>query len=150
MGKITAILQAAQQRARDAGLSYEGALLPREAYEILQSAPGAALVDVRSRAELDWVGRIPRAVEIEWMSYPGMKLNPGFMTQLEQQVDKEALVMFICRSGARSHSAAMAATLAGYRDSYNVLQGFEGDRDADGHRNSLEGWRVAGLPWIQG
>ncbi len=150
MGKITAILQAAQQRARDAGFSYEGALLPGEAYEILQSAPGAKLVDVRSRAELDWVGHIPRAVEIEWMSYPGMKLNPGFMAQLEQQVDKEALVMFICRSGARSHSAAMSATLAGYRDSYNVLQGFEGDRDADGHRNSLEGWRVAGLPWIQG
>ena len=150
MGKITAILQAAQQRARDAGLPYEGALLPGEAYEILQSAPGARLVDVRSRAELDWVGRIPGAAEIEWMSYPGMKLNPGFMAQLEQEVDKEALVMFICRSGARSHSAAMSATLAGYRDSYNVLQGFEGDRDADGHRNSLEGWRVAGLPWIQG
>ncbi len=150
MGKITAILQAAQQRARDAGLPYEGALLPGEAYEILQSAPGARLVDVRSRAELDWVGRIPGAAEIEWMSYPGMKLNPGFMAQLEQEVDKEALVMFICRSGARSHAAATAATQAGYRDSYNVLQGFEGDRDAEGHRNSLEGWRVAGLPWIQG
>ncbi len=149
MGKITAILQAAQQRARDMGLSYEGALLPVEAYEIMQSAPGSKLVDVRSRAELDWVGRIPGAVEIEWMTYPGMKQNPGFMAALEQQVDKEALVMFICRSGARSHSAAMAATLAGYRDSYNVLQGFEGDKNPQGHRNSLEGWRAAGLPWMQ-
>ncbi len=149
MGKITAILQAAQQRARDMGVSYEGALLPVEAYEIMQSAPGSKLVDVRSRAELDWVGRIPGAVEIEWMTYPGMKQNPGFMAALEQQVDKEALVLFICRSGARSHSAAMAATLAGYRDSYNVLQGFEGDKNPEGHRNSLEGWRAAGLPWMQ-
>ncbi len=150
MGKITAILQGAQQRARDMGLSYEGALLPIEAHEILQSAPGARLVDVRSRAELDWVGRIAGAVEIEWMSYPGMKPNPVFLAALEQQVDKEALVLFICRSGARSHSAAIAATLAGYSDSYNVLQGFEGDRNAEGHRNSFEGWRAAGLPWTQG
>ena len=149
MGKITAILQAAQQRAKELNLSYEGALLPVETYEILQSAPGAKLVDVRSRAELDWVGRIPGAVEIEWVTYPGMKLNPGFIAALEQQVDKEALVLFICRSGARSHAAAVASTLVGYRDSYNVLQGFEGDKDAGGHRNSFEGWRIAGLPWVQ-
>ena len=69
MGKITAILQSAQQRAKDMGLPYEGALLPAEAYELLQSAPGAKLVDVRCRAELDWVGRIPDAVEIEWLTY---------------------------------------------------------------------------------
>ena len=149
MGKITAILQAAQRRARDMSLPYEGALLPVEAYEIMQSAPSAKLVDIRSRAELDWVGRIPGAVEIEWMTYPGMKVNPGFMASLEQQVNKESLVLFICRSGARSHSAAAASTLAGYRDSYNVLQGFEGEKNTDGHRNSHEGWRVAGLPWIQ-
>ncbi len=149
MGKITAILQTAQQRGKELNLSYEGALLPVEAYEIMQSAPGAVLVDVRSRAELDWVGRIPGAVEIEWMTYPGMRFNEGFMAALEQQVDKEALVLFICRSGARSHSAAMAATLAGYRDSYNVLQGFEGDKNSQGHRNSHEGWRAAGLPWMQ-
>ena len=82
MGKITAILQAAQQRGKEMNLPYEGALYPDEAYEILQSAPGAKLVDVRSRAELDWVGRIPDAVEIEWAIYPGMKPNPLFITQL--------------------------------------------------------------------
>src|SRR3990167_3305947 len=63
MGKITAILQAAQQRAKEMNLSYEGALYPGEAYEILRSAPGAKLVDVRTRGELDWVGRAPNAVE---------------------------------------------------------------------------------------
>lgn len=149
MGKITAILEAAQQRARDMNLPYEGALYPDEAYAILQAAPGAKLVDVRTRAELDWVGRIPGAVEIEWASYPGMKPNPYFVTQLEQQVEKEALTLFICRSGARSHHAAATATRNGYSDCYNVLEGFEGDKDQDGYRNTLYGWRVAGLPWEQ-
>ncbi|MDH4234369.1 MAG: rhodanese-like domain-containing protein [Gallionella sp.] len=149
MGKITAILQTAQQRAKDMTLSYEGALTPEEAYEILQSAPGAKLVDVRTRAEIDWVGQIPDAVEVEWALYPGMRMNPHFIAQLEQQVEKEALVMFICRSGARSHSAAITATQAGYADCYNVLEGFEGDKDSDSHRGTLGGWRVAGLPWEQ-
>ena len=150
MGKITAILQTAQQRAKEMNLPYKGALHPDEAYEILQSAPGAKLVDVRSRAELDWVGRLPNAVEIEWATYPGMKLNPHFLAQFEQQVDKESLVLIICRSGVRSHHAATVATNAGFSDCYNVLEGFEGEKGADGHRNTLGGWRVAGLPWEQG
>lgn len=150
MGKITAILQAAQQRAKDMNLPYEGALLPKEAYELLKSAPGAKLVDVRSRAEIDWVGRIPGAVEIEWATYPGMRPNPHFIAQLEQQVEKEALVIFICRSGPRSGAAAAAATQAGYADSYNLLEGFEGDKNGENHRSTLNGWRVAGLPWEQG
>jgi rhodanese-related sulfurtransferase len=149
MGKITAILQAAQQRARELNLPYEGALYPREAYEILQSAPGARLVDVRSRAELDWVGRVPHSVEIEWLFYPGFSPNPHFLTQLEQQVDKESLVIFLCRSGVRSHKAAAAATQVGYRGCYNMLEGFEGDMDGSKRRNITGGWRVAGLPWEQ-
>lgn len=150
MGKITAILQAAQKRAKDMNLLYQGALLPGEAYEILQSAPGAKLVDVRSRAELDWVGRVADSVHIEWATYPGMRPNPHFVTQLEQQVDKEALVIFLCRSGVRSHHAAAAAAKAGYSACYNVLQGFEGDRNSENHRSTLGGWRAAGLPWEQG
>lgn len=149
MGKITEILNTAQQRGREMKLSYKGALLPDEAYEITQSAPGARIVDVRTHAELDWVGRIPDAVTVEWATYPGMKPNAHFIAQLEQAVDKEALVMFICRSGMRSHNAAVAATNAGFSDCYNVLEGFEGDRNADGHRNTLTGWRAAELPWEQ-
>jgi rhodanese-related sulfurtransferase len=149
MGKITAILQTAQQRAKELNLPYEGALYPDEAYQIQQSAPGARLVDVRSRAELDWVGKVPDATLIEWASYPGMSRNPHFIAQLEQQVDKEALVIFVCRSGVRSHYAAIAATQAGYRDCYNMLEGFEGDMDTSKHRNTIGGWKAAGLPWEQ-
>jgi rhodanese-related sulfurtransferase len=140
------ILTKAQERAREMGLSYEGALSPQEAYALLQS--GAKLVDVRSRAELDFVGRIPGSVEIEWKTYPGMLPNPNFVQQLTQQVPSEARVMFICRSGGRSHEAALAARQAGFK-SYNVLEGFEGDRDPSGHRNTVGGWRAARLPWVQ-
>lgn len=149
MGKITEILTVAQSRAKEMKLAYEGALMPDEAYQIMRSAPGARLVDVRSRAELDFVGRIPGAVEIELLTYPGMKPNMGFMTALEQQVDKEALVMFICRSGGRSHQAAQVATQAGWPDCYNVIAGFEGDANAAKHRGVLNGWKALDLPWEQ-
>jgi rhodanese-related sulfurtransferase len=150
MGKISETLKVAQQRAKDMSLPYEGALLPAEAQLILQEAPAAKLVDVRTRAEWEWVGFIPGSVQIEWQTYPGGEPNLHFMNGLQQQVDKESLVMFLCRSGARSHAAATMATQAGYLDCYNVLQGFEGDKDANGHRNSVGGWRAAGLPWKQG
>ena len=146
---ISEILKTAQERARQMGLPYEGALLPREAHEIWQQAPGAKLVDVRTRSEWDYVGRIPAAVEIELLTYPGNRLNPSFLAELTQQVDKEALTMFICRSGGRSHHAAVFAVQAGYTECYNVLEGFEGDKDASGHRNTKGGWRAAGLPWVQ-
>ena len=149
MGQLTDILRLAQERAQQLKLPYEGALTPGEAFEVLQLAPGARLVDVRTRAELDWVGRIPGAVEIEWNSYPGNVPNPHFLAQLKHQLDPESLVMFICRSGARSHAAAIAANGAGYPDCYNVLEGFEGDKDANGQRGKIGGWRCAGLPWLQ-
>ncbi|MDD5470993.1 MAG: rhodanese-like domain-containing protein [Sideroxydans sp.] len=150
MGKITEILTTAQNRAKDLGLPYEGVLTPEEANTIWQSAPGAKLVDVRTRAEIDWVGKVPGAVEIEWMSYPGMKMNPNFMASLEQQVDKESLVLFLCRTAQRSHAAAILATQNGYADCYNILEGFEGDKNSSNQRNKLNGWRAKDLPWEQG
>ena len=149
MGRITEILQLAQSRARELNLPYEGAATPKEAYAILRLAPGARLIDIRSRAELDWVGRIPDAIEIEWQFYPGNQFNPQFIAQLRHAVDRESMLLFICRSGGRSNAAAKAATEAGFPDCYNVLEGFEGDKDANAQRGHLGGWRLAGLPWVQ-
>ena len=147
MGTVAELLTAAQQRASELGLPYSGALEPAEAHQVWQLAEGAKLVDVRTRAELNWVGRIPGAIEIEWISYPEGAPNPDFLVQLRRQVDPEAVVMFLCRSGVRSHRAAALAAEAGYGASYNVLEGFEGDIDANGQRGRLGGWRFAGLPW---
>lgn len=149
MKDTSEILKNAASRAQEMKLPYAGALTPQEAFELMQ-AGAAKLVDVRTRAEWDYVGKIPGALLIEWQAYPSSLLNPEFLNQLRAEVSKEQTVMFICRSGARSNSAAKRATEAGYTRSYNILQGFEGDKDAEGHRNSAGGWRFAGLPWTQG
>jgi len=142
------IRKAAAERARKLGLSYAGALLPSEAHHLMQE--GAKLVDVRTKPELQYVGSIPGAIAVEWQTYPGSKPNPEFLGQLESATRKDEPVMFICRSGVRSHGAAEAAMRAGWKETYNVLEGFEGDKDADGHRGTVGGWRKAGLPWTQG
>ena len=90
------ILATARERARANAVPYEGLLLPSEAAQLMREEANAVLVDVRSRAEWDFVGRIPGAVEIEWKSYPGMLPNAQFQEQLAGRVKKEALVMFIC------------------------------------------------------
>lgn len=149
MTALSGILEQARSRATQLRVPYAGCVTPAEAHALLQGQPGAKLVDVRTRAELDWVGRIPGAIEIEWNSWPGSVPNPNFVGELRRQIDPEVPVLFICRSGARSHAAAVAASAAGFASSFNVLEGFEGDRDPQGHRGQLGGWRYAGLPWAQ-
>ena len=152
MGNINSILQVAQLRAKSLNLGYEGRSILWKPINCRNFHPmqRCKLVDVRTRAELDWVGCVPGAILVDWAGYPGMKPNPHFIAQLEQQVNKESLVIFLCRSGVRSHHAATAATAAGYTDSFNVIGGFEGDKNPDKRRNTINGWRVAGLPWEQG
>jgi rhodanese-related sulfurtransferase len=147
MNDTDKIKQAAAERARKLGLSYAGAVLPAEAHALMQA--GAKLVDVRTKPELLYVGRIPGSAAVEWQTYPGSRENPEFLGELAAVAAKDQPVMFLCRSGARSHAAADAATRAGWKEAYNVLEGFEGDKDAAQHRNSVSGWRKAGLPWTQ-
>ena len=141
------IKKTAAERARKLGLAYAGALLPAEAHQLMHA--GARLVDVRTKPELQFVGSIPGAIAIEWQTYPGNRPNPEFIGELAAATKRDEPVMFICRSGARSHGAAEAAMRAGWRETYNVLEGFEGDKDAEQHRSSVGGWRKAGLPWVQ-
>jgi rhodanese-related sulfurtransferase len=151
MESLNKILQHARQRALENGLPYAGALTPGEAHEILKLAPSARLVDVRSRAELELVGRIPQAIHIEWAFYPGWVPNPDFASHLNMQIDKEALVMFICRTGGRSNNAAAVAAAEGFAEAYNVLEGFEGAAEpATMQRGGINGWKAAGLPWTHG
>ena len=150
MSQINNILMAAKQRAESLQLPNSGALLPEEAFTLLQNVPAAKLVDVRSNAEWNFVGVIPGAVNVEWKTFPGMIDNPHFLEQLKHQVDAESLVMFICRTGARSDQAARTAAANGFSDCFNVLEGFEGDKDGHGHRGKVNGWKARNLPWAQG
>ena len=145
------ILESARERGRTSGLPYAGAVSPGEAYTLLQMEAKARLIDVRTNAERDWVGKValPEAKQgaVEWTLYPGGVVNPDFMEQLGQQAGKDEILLFLCRSGVRSRHAAKAATENGYLHAYDILEGFEGDKDAEGHRKTVGGWCKAGLPW---
>lgn len=141
------IRRKARERGEQLKLPYAGALLPAEAFALMQA--GARLVDVRTEAEHHYVGAVPGSEHVEWSTFPDGTRNPEFLKQLENAAGKGETVMFLCRSGARSHNAAVAAMQAGWREAYNVLEGFEGDKDAEGHRNTVGGWRHARLPWVQ-
>jgi rhodanese-related sulfurtransferase len=143
------ILALARSRAPDE--AYAGAVTPQEAYALLQADPKVKLVDVRTSAERDWVGRpaIPEAqhAAVQWNLYPGGVPNPDFSQQLAQVAQPGDVLLFLCRSGVRSQRAARTATEMGYPNAFDILEGFEGDRDAEGHRKTVGGWCKRGLPW---
>jgi rhodanese-related sulfurtransferase len=146
-----AILSRARKRGAELALPYFGAVSPQDAHALLAATRGATLVDVRTRAEWDYVGRIPQSTLVEWNMYPDGARNPRFMEELKRAAsDPSAPVLFLCRSGHRSDAAARAAAAAGYEKALNILEGFEGDKDATGQRGKLGGWRKNGLPWVQG
>jgi rhodanese-related sulfurtransferase len=152
----TTILNNAQAKGRQLSLAYAGAVTPREAFELTESG-NAKVVDVRSRFEHEFVGRIPGAKLVEWRIYDadgeggiGSRLNPRFVDQLKALHQPEETLLFLCRSAVRSHQAAEAAAAAGFTCAYNILEGFEGDKDAGDQRGHTGGWRQAGLPWTQG
>ena len=142
------IFARAAERAQELGLPYAGALTPAEAWR-LKSDGVAALVDVRTFAEWEFVGRVPDSMLIEWRRLGEQKPNAAFLQHLRGNVDPAEAVLFLCRSGVRSHHAAETAAQAGFARAYNVLEGFEGDLDDDKHRGRTGGWRFHGLPWIQ-
>ena len=137
-------------------MSYAGDITPEQAWKLLSDNPKAVLVDVRTDAEWRFVG-VPDlsslgrdVVYIEWNRTDGQR-NENFLDELSEQVPadgEDRPVVFLCRSGNRSISAAETATDAGIAPSYNVLDGFEGHLDDAGHRGG-SGWRAIGLPWKQ-
>lgn len=141
------MVAAAAQRARHAGLALGGLLTPAEAWALFNTGE-VELVDTRTLAERDLIGYVPGSVSIEWYDYPAKKRNDGFLEQLRAKVDPGRPVAFLCRSGVRSQHAAVLATANGYAAAFNILEGFEGDKNAQGQR-VISGWKVAGLPWRQ-
>jgi rhodanese-related sulfurtransferase len=144
---LSQILSVAAERKVAKKLSFAGELSPRESFELLDHDPSTVIVDVRSRAELELVGYVPTAIHIEWAFYPGMVPNPTFAEQLQGAVDKNLTVIFMCRTGGRSHHAAVVAQQLGYSKAFNMLEGFEGEANGLNQRTQINGWKHAGLPW---
>ena len=133
-------------------MSYAGDLSPQAAWAKLED--GAILVDVRTEGEWAHIGIPDTAAAggtrsgplfIQWNLAGGIP-NSRFIEQLKQQAPDAGgtELVFLCRSGARSVAAAIAATDAGFI-SYNVLEGFEGEPDLHGER-TVNGWKNRGLP----
>lgn len=141
-------LESAAQRAREQGLPYRGALTPPEAHAAWKSVAGAVLIDIRTEAELELVGNIPDAVNVEWKLYPDWSLNPSFVTSIQRKYAPETVLILICRSGVRSDEAATKLAKAGFENVYQVLEGFEGVLDDSGQRQ-VNGWKWHKLPWNQ-
>jgi sulfur dioxygenase len=125
---------------------YAGDVTPELAWQWVL-AGDAVLIDIRSDAEREWVGFVPGAVALAWKQWPGMVMNPGFDAGVAAAAQGRKAVL-LCRSGVRSIAAARRATELGV-EAYNVLEGFEGDADAQGQRGHTGGWRMRGLPWRQ-
>jgi rhodanese-related sulfurtransferase len=140
--------------------AYAGDISAKDAWSALSTTPAATLIDVRTAAEWAYVG-VPALTSIgkapllvEWDEFPSGQLVPDFLGRLKsalakQGVDQNAPLYFLCRSGNRSRHAAIAATAAGYRNSYNIILGFEGRLDPDRHRGSPGSWKAENLPWVQ-
>ena len=139
------ILLAAKKRAEHNNLPYAGALTPQEAHQLMDTGY-AIMVDVRTQAELALVGRVPQATNVEWAFFPAMQANTDFAAQLSLVADLSVPIVFMCRTGGRSHNAAIVAATLGYT-AYNILEGFEGDTNAHGQRTLINGWKHADLPW---
>lgn len=142
------LLHRARLRAQSEGLAYAGSLYPPEAWALVQ-AGAAVLLDVRTLEELKFVGRVPDSQHLAWQTGPALLKNPRFLRDFKSRFAPDQAVVLLCRSGKRSAAAATAITATGYTQIFNVLEGFEGDLDAQQQRGDSGGWRHWGLPWIQ-
>ena len=142
------LLERAIREARENHLPFAGSVPPIEAWALVESGR-AVLVDVRSNEERKFVGYVPESAHVPWATGTSLTRNPRFVRELEAKVGKSDVVLLLCRSGKRSALAAEAATKAGFPNAFNVLEGFEGDLDAERQRNHVGGWRWRGLKWVQ-
>ena len=141
----------------DGARRYAGDVTPEEAWDILKTDKSAVLIDCRTDAEWSYVGQTDLSglrkepLNIAWKDFPTLEINPAFAEEIAAACpDKQTKLLIMCRSGLRSIDAAIAATEAGYGRAYNILEGFEGEKDANGHRGNTGGWKHRGLPWKQG
>ena len=136
------ILDAARERAQLLGLPYAGDVSPNEAW-ILFSNSSAFLVDVRTVEERISVGYVPESVHVAWATGNPLERNLNFVRELGSKVGKLDVILFLCRSGKRSVAAADAVSRLGFKNVFNVTEGFEGEPGLG------NGWRSHDLPWTK-
>ena len=146
---------------------------PRQAYEMMQKTPDLYVIDVRTPWEFQFVGHIKGAYNIpsNFVStrftakghsyvYSGREItakkgryqwvrNPDFFYYVGKLVknDPHAKILLYCRSAHRSPYVADRLVKAGYKNVYNMTEGFEGGFGDSPYRRMTDGWQHAGLPY---
>ncbi len=159
-------------------------ILSIEAYDMLNTVPDTYLIDVRTRAEYQFVGHPVGAYLFPYMFYTGRlgkdgesycylfnEKNKAFVSEISKVFKKTDNLLIISRDGTRSALAAKELIDAGFKNVFDVEDGFEGalfpsfrDRNKDkfyrqlARRNKIfgfnhrrhYGWQWWGLPWKYG
>ncbi len=122
----------------------------RESYKkIIDNPSSTFIVDVRTRAEYEFVGHpdLPNDVpNIPYKFYPSWEVNKDFVKKVEDRYKKENTIITMCRSGKRAKAAAKFLLKAGFENIFYMADSFEGPKDKKGHR-TVSGWKVNGLPY---
>ena len=156
-------------------------ILSIEAYDMLNTVPDTYLIDVRTRAEYQFVGHPINAYLFPYMfmseefgkkddkcGYRFDIKNKSFVQEIGKLFNKTDKLLIICSDGIRSEPAAKDLIDAGFKNIFNVKNGFEGPKfpsfeDSNRHkfyrqlakRNKIYGynhrkhygWQWWGLPW---
>ena len=114
-------------------------ILSIEAYDMLNTVPDTYLIDIRTRAEYQFVGHPVGAYLFPYMFYTntlgrnGGKLcylanvkNKNFVQEISKVFKKTDNLLIIGRDGTRSALAARELVEAGFKHVFDVEDGFEG------------------------
>ncbi len=135
-----------------------GEVYPDDCYGRLSVNSKSVIIDVRTKAEVQYVGIIDvsqieaKMLFIEWQTYPTMQINNNFISEVEtamlrMEYTKEVEIYCLCRVGARSLNAANLLAQNGFENCFNILGGFQGHPNEKGQRGHLDGWVARDLPW---
>jgi len=113
-------------------------ILSIEAYDMLNTVPDTYLIDVRTRAEYQFVGHpyaahlfpylffTPKFSKMDGRYAYLMEKNKAFVEQVGKVFKKKDNLILLCSDGRRSAQAAKELLEAGFEKVFCVEDGFEG------------------------
>lgn len=126
------------------------------AHKQLISDANSFLIDVRTHEEFNFVGIVDdngfknKITLMPWLLFPNMNINPDFLENIKKLFPNiDSNLFFLCKTGGRSNQSSLAVNEIGYKNCYNIVNGFEGDLDSFEHRGNINGWKASKLPWRQ-
>jgi len=113
------------------------------------------IIDVRTQAEYEFLGHPAMSYNIpyEFWTPEGNINNLHFVEDVSFKFSQSDILMIICRSGSRSAAACEELIKNGFKNVFDITDGFEGPKIENkdsiyfGCRCKLSGWQHAGLPY---